>query len=67
MYITIIDFSTSTLSTLAWDADIETTDTDAVEELLCRCGYHLSQISYMATEDEPDYGGIVEVSDILDN
>ena len=28
-------------------------------------GYDLLQISYMTSDEEPDYGGCIEVSDIL--
>lgn len=63
MYVTVMDFSTSSVTTLAWD--VETATDEEAEVLLERMGYHLSQVSYMLTEDEPDYGGVVEVSDVL--
>lgn len=39
-------------------------DTQYVENTLEKCGYHLSQISYMVTEEEPEYS-IIELNDIL--
>ena len=58
-----MDYSTETITKLVWDVVRPTTE--QVEILLERMGYHLSQIHYMTTEDEPDYGGVVEVSDVL--
>ena len=65
MYITVMDYSTSTITKLVWD--VEDTESACVEMLLELMGYHLSQISYMVTEDEPDFGGIVEVTDVLND
>lgn len=62
MYITVMDYSTSTINKLVWD--VEDMESACIEMLLELMGYHLSQISYMTTEDEPDFG-IVEVTDIL--
>ncbi len=62
MYITVMDFSTGTITKLVWD--VESASIEEMETLLERMGYHLSQISYMSTEDEPDVG-IVEVADVL--
>lgn len=42
----------------------EKPQTEYVECLLERCGYHLSQVAYMTTDDEPAVG-LTEVSDIL--
>lgn len=58
-----MDFSTSTISKIVWD--VENANSEEVEILLMAMGYHISQIAYMKTEDEPDYGGLIEVSDIL--
>lgn len=63
MYITVMDYSTETVSKLVWD--VEEITTEKVEILLQSIGYNLSQIAYMTTVDEPDYGGCIEVSDIL--
>ena len=60
-----MDFSTETITKLVWD--VEEAESEQVEILLERMGYHLSQISYMTTKDEPDFGGIVEVTDVLQN
>ena len=65
MYITVMDFSTSTISKLVWD--VESATTEQVEITLERMGFHLSQIAYMTTDDEPDFGGIIEVTDVLPN
>ena len=65
MYITIMDYSTKTISKMVWDVVFEFTTTEQVEDLLVRCGFRLPQINYMITEDEPDYGGCIEVSDLL--
>lgn len=64
MYITVMDFSTETITKLVWD--VEEAESEQVEILLERMGYHLSQISYMTTKDEPEFGGVVEVTDVLD-
>jgi len=37
-----------------------------VEVLLQKLGYHLSEIAYMTSEEEPEFG-MVEISDILMN
>ncbi len=63
MYITVMDYSTTTISKMVWD--VENATTQEVEILLEAVGYNLSQISYMTSEDEPDYGGVVEVTDIM--
>lgn len=65
MYITVMDFSTSTVTKLVWD--VEKASNEEVEALLESVGYHLSQVSYMTTEEEPEFGGIVEVSDVIGN
>lgn len=62
MYITVMDFSTETITKLVWD--VPTANNEETEILLERMGYHLSQISYMTTEEEPAIG-LVEVSDVL--
>ena len=62
MYITVMDYSTKNVATLVWN--VEKATTEEVEILLQGCGYHLSQIDYMTSEEEPEYS-IVEVSDIL--
>lgn len=62
MYITVMDFSTETVTKLVWDAESPTNE--EVEILLERMGYHLSQISYMTTDEEPAIG-LVEVNDVL--
>ena len=62
MYITVMDFSTETITKLVWD--VQTANNEETEILLERMGYHLSQISYMTTEEEPAIG-LVEVSDVL--
>ena len=62
MYITVMDFSTETITKLVWD--VESATNEETEVLLERMGFHLSQISYMTTKDEPDIG-IVEVTDVL--
>lgn len=63
MYITVMDYSTKTITKLVWD--VEQAVTEEVECMLEGIGYHLSQIAYMTSDDEPDFGGIVEVSDLL--
>lgn len=63
MYITVMDYSTKTIHTLAWN--VEKASTEEVEILLERCGYHLSQVSYMTSDEEPEYS-IIEVSDLLE-
>jgi len=62
MYITVMDFSTTTVTKLAWD--VEKASNEEVEALLESIGYHLSQVSYMTSDEEPDVS-IVEVSDLL--
>ena len=62
MYITVMDFSTTTVTKLAWD--VEKASNEEVEALLESVGYHLSQVSYMTSDEEPDIN-IVEVSDLL--
>ena len=62
MYITVMDYSTKNVATLAWN--VEKATTEEVDILLERCGHHLSQIDYMTSEEEPEYS-IVEVSDLL--
>lgn len=62
MYITVMDFSTENVTVLAWN--VEKASSEEVEILLERCGYHLSQIHYMTTQDEPEIGS-VEVNDLL--
>ena len=57
-----MDFSTETITKLVWD--VESATNEETEVLLERMGFHLSQISYMTTKDEPDIG-IVEVTDVL--
>lgn len=64
MYITVMDFSTSTITKLAWD--VEKASNEEVEALLESVGYHLSQVSYMTSDEEPDVN-IVEVSDVIGN
>lgn len=64
MYITVIDFSTKCIHCIACDVDFKMVDTQYVENTLEKCGYHLSQISYMVTEEEPEYS-IIELNDIL--
>ena len=61
MYITVMDYSTCTVTKLVQDKPIKN-----VEDLLQRCGYHLSEIAYMISEEEPQFG-LTEVSDILEN
>ena len=63
-YITVMDYSTSTITKLVWD--VKSVTTEETEILLEHLGYHLSQIAYMTTDEEPDFGGIVEVSDLID-
>ena len=63
MYITVMDFSTKIITKLVWD--VEEATTEETEVLLEAMGYHLSQVSYMTTNEEPDFGGVVEVSDVL--
>lgn len=59
-----MDYSTKTVSKLVWD--VPTATNEEVEILLEAAGYQLSQIHYMTSEEEPDYGGgTVEVSDLL--
>lgn len=62
MYITVMDFSTETITKVAWN--VESPANEEVEILLERMGYHLSQISYMTTDEEPAIG-LVEVNDVL--
>lgn len=66
MYITVMDYSTSTITKLVWDVENKP-KTEEIEILLERLGFHISQIAYLTTDEEPDYGGCVEVSDILDS
>ena len=58
-----MDYSTTTITKLVWD--VVSATTEEVEALLDMIGYNLSQISYMTSDEEPDYGGCIEVSDIL--
>lgn len=60
-----MDFSTSTVTKLVWG--VEKASNEEVEAILEQMGYHLSQVSYMTTEEEPEFGGIVEVSDVIGN
>ena len=64
MYITVMDFSTSTITKLVWD--VEKASNEEVEALLESVGYHLTQVSYMTSDEEPDVN-IVEVSDVIGN
>ena len=63
MYITVMDYSRKNVTKLVWD--VEDATTEEVEILLESIGYKISQIAYLTTADEPDYGGCVEVSDLL--
>lgn len=63
MYITVMDFSTETITKLVWNVE-EQPQTEEVECLLEAIGYHLTQIAYMTTDEEPVVG-LAEVSDIL--
>lgn len=58
-----MDHSTTTITKLVWD--VLTATNEEVEILLEKIGYHVSQVSYMTSEEEPDYGGVVEVNDLL--
>ena len=64
MYITVMDFSTETITKLVLDVE-EKPQTEEVECLLERCGYHLSQVAYMTTDEEPAVS-LTYVSDILE-
>lgn len=64
MYISVMDFSTTTIHTLVWD--VEEASTEEVEILLESLGYHLSQVSYMTSQEEPMVSTI-EVSELLEN
>ena len=64
MYITVMDYSTKTITKLVWD--VEQAETEEVECMLEAVGYHLSQIAYMTTNDEPEYCGEVEVAELLE-
>lgn len=64
MYISVMDFSTTTIHTLVWDVD--EASTEEVEILLESLGYHLSQVSYMTSKEEPMVSTI-EVSELLEN
>lgn len=64
MYISVMDFSTTTIHTLVWD--VEVASTEEVEILLEGLGYHLSQVSYMTSQEEPMVSTI-EVSELLEN
>ena len=64
MYITVMDFCTETITKLVWDRDKDSVQTEEVECLLEGIGFHLSQIHYMTSDEEPDVG-LVEVSDLL--
>ena len=64
MYISIMDFSTTTIHTLVWN--VEEASTEEVEILLESLGYHLSQVSYMTSQEEPTVSTI-EVNDLLDD
>jgi hypothetical protein len=59
-----MDFSTTTIHTLVWDVD--EASTEEVEILLESLGYHLSQVSYMTSKEEPMISTI-EVSELLEN
>jgi hypothetical protein len=59
-----MDFSTTTIHTLVWD--VEEASTEEVEILLESLGYHLSQVSYMTSKEEPMISTI-EVSELLEN
>ncbi len=63
MYITVMDYSTESITKLVWD--VEEANSEQIEILLERMGYHISQIAYMTTTDEPDFGGVVEVTDVI--
>ena len=58
-----MDYSTTTIHVLVWD--VEKTSTEEVECLLESLGYHLSQVSYMTSDEEPMVSTI-EVSDLLE-
>ena len=64
MYIIVMDHSTETVSALAWN--VKEATNEEVECLLGRVGYHLSQISYMSTKEEPELC-LIEVSDLLED
>lgn len=64
MYISVMDFSTTTIHTLVWN--VEEASTEEVEILLESVGYHLSQVSYMTSQEEPTISTI-EVNDLLDD
>lgn len=64
MYISVMDFSTTTIHTLVWN--VEEASTEEVEILLESLGYHLSQVSYMTSQEEPTISTI-EVNDLLDD
>ena len=57
-----MDYSTTTIHVLAWN--VEKTTTEEVECLLEGLGYHLSQVSYMTSDEEPEVSTI-EVDDLL--
>jgi len=62
MYISVMDYSTTSITTLVWD--VEKASTEEIEALIERLGYHLSQVSYMTSDEEPDIS-VIEVSDLI--
>ena len=57
-----MDYSTNTITILAWDR--VSAGTEEIECLLEGMGYHLSQIHFMTSDEEPDVGSVV-VSDLI--
>lgn len=57
-----MDYRTTSITTLVWG--VEKFSTEEVECLLESLGYHLSQVSYMTSDEEPMVS-TVEVSDLL--
>lgn len=61
MYITIMDSRNTSVTTYMWD--VVSASTEEVEVLIDRLGYHLSEVSYMTSDEEP-YISTIEINDI---
>lgn len=53
MYVTVIDYSIPAVRVHEWDIEHDPT-TEETEGYLADVGYHISQISFMTSEEMPD-------------
>lgn len=65
MYITVMDYCTSSVTKIVWDVD--SPKEEEVDILLEAIGYELTHICYMVTEEEPNLEGFIEVSEMFPN